>query len=570
MIRSAIGFVLCFLFLDGASDVRADIKMPLIFGDHMVLQQNATLPVWGWADPGEKVTVTFSGQMKSTTAVDDGSWRIDLTPVVKSAQGQALTISGKTTLTFQDVLVGDVWVASGQSNMEFGIHQDRYAADVAKADDPQLRLFFVPKVTALKPANDFLVDPASEGAPYSAKWFLCTPENLSKINGQGFATAAYYFARDIRQVRSEPLGMIECSWGGTRAETWTSLSGLEKDAALAHYVDQQKRNVVQYPQLAPTYPQKKAEFDAAIKIWNTEVGDPLGKAENDWKIAVQTAQAAGQPIPPKPQPSRPRPSDPQVPDGGNNGPANLFNGMVSPLIPFAIKGVIWYQGEFNSGYDSGREYATLFSRLITDWREKWAQGDFPFIFVQLPNYGPLPTEPSEEGDGWRWVREGQLKALSLPNTGMASAIDIGDPFLLHPPDKLDVGHRLALAARHVAYGENIVSSGPLYDSMTIEGNKIRLTFKSTGDGLTLGTSPYIPDGTSPKAPTTLTGFGIAGDDQKFVWAQAVIEGDSVVVSSDKVSAPVAIRYDFNDSPTGDLYNKNGLPASPFRTDDWLH
>jgi sialate O-acetylesterase len=454
--------------------------------------------------------------------------------------------------------------------MEYGIHKPQFADDIAKADDPQLRLFFVPKTTSLDPKNDIPLDPAAGHAALAAKWVLCTPDNLAKINGQGFASAAYFFARDIRKLKGQPLGMIESSWGGTRAEAWTSLSGLKKDPILDHYVKAQEKNVADYPEMVKTYPERKAAYDIAIKQWNDEVGKPWDQAQKEWKDTVIKAQAAGQPVPPAPKPSQPRPTDVHTPDGGSPGPANLFNAMIAPLMPFAIKGVIWYQGEFNSGYGPGREYATLFPRMITDWREKWGQGDFPFIFVQLPNFGTPATEPSENPGSWLWVRESQLKTLSLPNTGMAVAIDIGNPFQLHPPDKVDVGHRLALAARHVAYGEGIVYSGPLYDSMMVEGNKIRLTFKNRGSGLSIGTSPYVPAGTTPKMPTKLTGFGIAGADQKFVWANAVIDGDTVVVSSDQVAAPVAVRYDWAEAPKGDLYNKEGLPASPFRTDSWEH
>lgn len=230
--------------------------------------------------------------------------------------------------------------------------------------------------------------------------------------------------------------------------------------------------------------------------------------------------------------------------------------------------LIWYQGEFNSG-GSAKEYATLFSRMITDWREKWGIGDFPFVYVQLPNFEPVDQVPSVEGNGWRWVREGQLKALNLPNTAMAVTIDVGDPFDLHPVDKYDVGHRLALAARKLAYGEKIVGMGPLYKKMSVKGNKIILEFTNQGKKLMIGTSPYIPEGEQvrPK-PTKLTGFGIAGADRKFVWADAVIEGNKVIVSSHEVAEPVAVRYGFSNSPRCNLYNEEGLPASPFRTDHW--
>jgi sialate O-acetylesterase len=242
----------------------------------------------------------------------------------------------------------------------------------------------------------------------------------------------------------------------------------------------------------------------------------------------------------------------------------LYNGMIAPLIPYAIKGAIWYQGESNAG--NGLEYQTLFPRMISGWREKWNQGDFPFLYVQLANF-MAPQVKSSEG-GWAELREAQLKTLSLPNTGMAVIIDIGDAHDIHPKDKIDVGLRLALAAKHVAYKQDLVYSGPIYDSMKIEGNKIRLTFKDTGSGLQMSASPWTPTGVPVPAPTELTGFAIAGADQNWVWAKAQIDGNSVVVSSDQVPSPVAVRYGWASNPPCNLYNKEGLPASPFRTDDW--
>jgi sialate O-acetylesterase len=242
--------------------------------------------------------------------------------------------------------------------------------------------------------------------------------------------------------------------------------------------------------------------------------------------------------------------------------------MVAPIIPYAIKGVIWYQGESNaSNPREGNEYGTLFPRLISDWREKWSQGNFPFLFVQLPNINSLAKTPSE--GRWPWVREAQRKtALSLPNAGMATTIDLGDADNLHPPDKLYVGRRLALVARHVAYGQDLVYSGPMYNSMTIEGDRIRLTFQNTGSGLAIGVPPPSSDGKVQLVPSRLTGFGVAGEDRNFVWASAKIDGNSVVLSAEGLEHPVAARYDWGQNPYGDLYNKEGLPASPFRTDDW--
>ena len=541
----------------GLPEVKADVRMPLIFGNHMVLQQDTRITIWGWADAGENIEVLFAGQKVRTTANADGTWQVKLKPVKTKKKGETLTITGKNKLVYSDVLVGDVWVASGQSNMEWGIKvRKEYADDIAHSEDSLLRLFFVPKNTSLQPLSEIEIPQGTASPERAARWVLCTPEMLAKINGQGFSATAYYFARDMRAANGRPLGVIQSAWGGTRAE------------ALAHYVAAYEKNVKDNPEILATYPQKQKEFDIAVREWDQTIGKEWNQAQKEWAVAVRAAQADGKPAPAKPEPRVPRPPNPRKPDGGNNGPANLFNAMISPLIPLSIKGVIWYQGEFNSG-GSAKEYATLFSRMITDWREKWGIGDFPFVYVQLPNFEPVDQEPSVEGNGWCWVREGQLKALNLPNTAMAVTIDVGDPFDLHPVDKYDVGHRLALAARKLAYGEKIVGMGPLYKKMSVKGNKIILEFSNQGKKLMIGTSPYIPEGEQvrPK-PTKLTGFGIAGADRKFVWADAIIEGNKVIVSSHEVAEPVAVRYGFSNSPRCNLYNEEGLPASPFRTDHW--
>jgi sialate O-acetylesterase len=556
------------LVLSSAATLRADVKMPVIFGDHMLLQQEAKLPIWGWAAPDEKVTVTFAGQTASAVAATDGKWRVDLAPVPANGVGQVLTITGKNTLTFQDVLVGDVWIAAGQSNMELGIESDTREPDaIETSNDPQLRLFVVPNSYSIEgPSPDLVRTPPNSPA---GNWQVCTPEFLkTKIGGHGFSAAAYYFARDIRHATGKPVGVIASYVGGTPAESWTSLSGLQKDPALANYVEAYQKQLAAYPAAQAAFPQAKVDYQTAVTAWNaSDEGKAFLAANAQWNTVNDQAKAAGQTPPPRPPTPKSFPKGPEVPDGGNHVPSTLFNGKIAPLIPYGIKGVIWYQGESNGGPTAiAQEYAILFPRMISDWREKWGEGDFPFIYVQLANFMGAPRSPSE-GD-WPWVREGQLKALTLPHTSMASAVDIGNPTNIHPTDKLDVGLRLARAARHLAYGEDLVYSGPIYDSMTVEENKIRLTFKNRGSGLVLGVAPWTPTGIPPATPTELTGFGIAGADQKFVWAKAVIDGDTVVVSADAVTAPVAVRYDWANNPAGDLYNKEGLPASPFRTDTW--
>ena len=392
------------------------------------------------------------------------------------------------------------------------------------------------------------------------QWQVCTPESVAT-----FSAVGYFFGRELQQTLNRPIGLIGTYWGGQAAQSFTSLSGLQKDPPFTEYVDTYQKIVTDLPAAKQAYPALEATYQDDLKKWNDTVGATYTPLLDAWKKACDVAQAAGQKTPPKPNPSSPQPKEPPAPDGGPRTPTALYNGMIAPLIPYGIKGVIWYQGENNA--NKGLEYRTLFPRMITDWREKWAEGDFPFLYVQLAGFSRVQTKPSETS-GWVLVRESQMKTLSLPNTGMASAVDIGDANNIHPRDKLDVGLRLALLAKDVAYGQQLVDSGPLYDAMKIEGNTIRLTFKSMGGGLQMAAPPWTPTGVPATPPTALNGFAIAGADQNFFWAQAKVDGNSIVVSSDQVPAPVAVRYSWSGNPIGNLYNKEGLPASPFRTDDW--
>jgi len=509
----------------GLPDARADVKMPEVFGDHMVLQQDIKIPVWGSADPQEAVTVTLGDKTAKTTADANGKWRVDLDPVKTATAPLTLTVTGKNSLKFTDVLIGDVWVCSGQSNMQFPLEShtafggaSNQATAVPAANDPQLRLFRANSTKGTK----------------GSSWEICTPDSAAR-----FSAVGYFFGQELRHDLKHPIGLISAHVGGTPAQMWLSLSALQKDPPFTNYVEAYQKAVAYQAQ-------QKESGEAAT--YKAEV--------KKWQEAAKQAQASGQPAPPRPKPDSASP--------GKYTPTFLFERLIAPLMPYAIKGVIWYQGESNS--NKGLEYRTLFPRLISDWREKWNQGDFPFLFVQLANYRGPQTKPSE-GD-WAYLREAQLMTLALPNTGMAVAIDIGDATTIHPKDKLDVGLRLALAARHVAYGQDLVYSGPIYDSMKIEGNKIRLTFKDTGNGLKMGTPPGTPTGVPVPAPTELKGFAIAGADKNFAWAKAEIDGNTVLVSSDQVASPVAVRYGWANNPPCNLYNKEGLPASPFRTDDW--
>ena len=556
-----IGFAFLSVLTSLSWEARADVKMPNIFGDHMVLQQDVKIPVWGWAEPGEDVMVTLGDRSAKTKADGNGKWRLDLDKVSAAAEPQVLTVTGKNTVKFEDVLVGDVWLCSGQSNMEFGIF---HVAKKETVVDTQIRTFCVLKSAALTPLDDTFFIPKEIGLDTQmGHWQKEDPGGP----WSGFSAVGYLFGKEIRKFTNKPVGLIGSYWGGTPAQAWTSLSGLEKEPALSNYVnglqkmpaDQKKK-----------FPVKWVDYVSAMKKWDKESREPYEKSMKAWEVEAKKAKESGQPEPPKPQMAFPRPGDP-----GNVGTSTvLFNGMINPLIPFAIKGVIWYQGESNSY--NGREYGIMFPNLIKDWREKWGQasspgsavsgGDFPFLFVQVAGFGPLASDPSR--GNWALLRDGQSKALALPNTAMAVAIDVGDKNGIHPKNKFTVAERLALAAKHVAYGQEIVYIGPTYDSMKVEGKNLRVAFKNTGSGLLVSAVPQLPGSPALPVPTELNGFEIAGADKKWFVAKAVIDGTTVIVSCDQVAEPVALRYAWGDVPPCNLYNKEGLPAVPFRTDDW--
>jgi sialate O-acetylesterase len=547
------------LFLLAASGIlNADVKLPAIFGDHMVLQQSMKLPVWGKADPGEAITVTVGGETGKATADAEGKWRVDLAPLPAGSQPVTVVVSGKTTITLSDVLVGDVWLCSGQSNMEFGMDMNpETKKEIPASYSPQLRLFCVPKVPSLTPLDDLQ---GIKGDALQGHWQVCSPQVLTKGGTwSGFSAVSYFFGRAVMQKTGHPVGLIASDWGGTRAQAWMSLSGLQKDAALKHYVDEYNRTVADYPKTKPVYDAQFATYQTDLAAWQANVLPAYQSTLDQWNASVRAAQAEHQPPPAKPEPSSPMPKAPHEANGGGNGPTNLFNAMIAPLMPFAIKGVIWYQGESNASLPV--EYRTLFSRLIQDWREKWGQRAFPFLFVELAGY-------KATGADWSLLRESQRAALSLPNTGMATAVDIGNPENIHPADKHDVGERLALVARRLAYGEKVASSGPIFDAMKVTGNSISVSFKDDGGGLIIGQAPWVPVDAQRLPTTNLLGFTIAGADKKWMPAEARIEDNTVVVSSSQVSTPVAVRYDWANAPQGNLYNKDNLPASPFRTDDW--
>jgi sialate O-acetylesterase len=475
----------------------ADVRLPSLIADHMVIQRGLPVHVWGMASPGESVSVNFRTNNRSTAADELGRWSLYLDP--GDAGGPFdLTIKGNNTITVHDVLVGDIWVASGQSNMEWPLdHVQNAQAEIAAANNPRIRLFHVKNKSAYFPLEDVESD----------TWVEVRPDTAAK-----FSAVAYFFGRQLSEKIGVPIGLISTNWGGTPADTWTSLRGLSSD-----------------PGLMPVF----AEWDEM----NSGHATTLLRREKqmkEYEEAKAKAKADGKPEPPYPW----------MPNLDNSWmPAGLFNAMIAPLTKLPIKGAIWYQGESNAGNDRAPLYNRLFTTMIKDWRRAWGVGDFPFLFVQLANF--------KTGGAWPELREAQLQTLSLVNTGMAVVIDIGNPDDIHPRNKQDVGLRLSVAARAIAYGEKIEYSGPLYRLAVPEGSTLRVYFDHA-DGL-------MAKGAAPQT------FEIAGADGKFVAAEAHIDGKTVVVSSPAISAPVLVRYGWSDNPACNLYNGAGLPASPFRS-----
>jgi sialate O-acetylesterase len=521
-----------------AGSAQADVKLPAIFGDHMVLQRDLPVAVWGWADPGEAVTVRAGSSAAKVVAGANGKWMVKVGPLSASDQPIEMTVSGKNAVRFTDVLVGDVWICAGQSNMGFPLNGASNAAtELPQAKHPRIHLFNVDTKMSFEPLADC-----------TGKWAPCTPGTA-----QNFSAVGYFFGRDLHQVLKVPIGLVETSLGGTSAQAWTSLPGLRADPATRPLADEFEKTKPDLVARMEKYEKETVpRWQQEHELWRKEVNPSYQDALRRWNEAVRQAKADGKPEPQRPLPSRPHP--PLAPLPNRHAPTLLSNGMLAPLVPLGIKGVIWYQGEANT--DNPLAYRTIFPAMIRDWRRRWGQGDFPFLFVQLPNSGARVDHPGDSP--WAGVREAQSLALSLPATGQAVTIDVGDVDV-HPHNKVDVGRRLALVARQVVYGEKLVCSGPTFQQMQIEGGKARLTFTNASGGLSAGAA---------HASDKLSGFAVAGADRNFVWAQARIDGESVVVWSDRVPQPVAVRYGWADNPEVNLYNREGLPAAPFRTDDW--
>jgi len=499
---------------------RADVRVAGVFSEHMVLQRGMAVPVWGWATPGEKVTVTFAGQNCSAVTGKDGKWTAKLAALTASTTPRELSVSGSNTLKIPDVLVGDVWLGSGQSNMEFAMREVLNAKEeIAGANKPLIRLFTVPRCEKAQIVDDV-----------NAKWLACTPESVT-----GFSAVLYLFGREIQPEAGVPIGLIHSSVGGTRIELWTAPEGLA---------------------MVPEFADKVKGIGDAEKFYREQLLPKSLPVMEDWIERTKKALASGGRVPVAPD----WPNHPNLEFSG------LYRGMIYPLVPFALRGFVWYQGEWNGGEND--IYVKRMQALIGGWRAVWGLPELPFYFVQLarmPQKDGLPWQ----GDGLSPTREAQRKCLAIPHTGMATIIDLEGSSGWHPTNKQDVAKRLSLWALRNEYGrKNLVVSGPLYKQMEVQGAKIRLHFESVGSGLVSGTKsgPELVKLT-PNEP--LKNFAVAGADKKWMPATAVIEGNDVVVCAPEVPNPVAVRYAYCQDPVGcNLFNKDNLPASPFRTDDW--
>lgn len=497
---------LLFVSLGLLAVARADVTLAPLFQDHEVFQRDQPLPVWGRAEPGEHVTVVFHDQTIGTTTGADGRWMVYLTAVPASAEPAELVVTGKNTVTVKDILVGEVWLASGQSNMEWPLKSAANGEhEVAAANFPQLRLFSVLRHIAGEPIDTV-----------TGTWQPCTPESVKM-----FSAVAYFFARDLQRKLGVPVGVIGTYFGGTPIESWMSASTLRGTAVWPVIEARWLKDTADFP----TY---KVQYPALRAAW--------GKAEEHAK-ATHTKNPLTWPPPP-------------MGPGTQFDPSGLFNGMIAPLQPYALRGMLWYQGEQN--WPHPEEYTELFPAMIRSWRAQWGQGDFPFYFVQVANF-TVVADPT--GRAWARLRDAQRSALALPATGMAVTIDIGNPKDIHPLNKQDVGRRLALIAKTSVYGIPGDFSGPLFAFVTGERSALRVHFTHAGTGLIAANKP-------------VQSLEIAGADRIFHPATGKIERDTLLVFSPLVKVPLAVRYAWTNAPEANLFNGAGLPAAPFRSDDW--
>jgi sialate O-acetylesterase len=496
------------VFFGGSSLFAAGFRLAAPISDHMVLQREKPVAVWGWADAGESVKVTFAGQSKSASAGTDGKWMLKLDALPASAEPRTLVVTGKDghQIEVKDVLVGEVWLGSGQSNMAMTVAGCyRFDEEKASAKFPLIRHY--------RENSTHAMEPQAEG---KGTWQECTPDNVG-----GFSAVLYFFGREIHRETGVPVGLVNTSVGGTPIESWVAAATQSSD------------------------PETKANFDAKMKDYlafdEAKAPELHQKQMAIWKAAVAKAKAEGKTF------VTPAPKDPLAMRRFKGGPAGLYNGKVANLVPYTLRGMLWYQGEGNAGNPG--LYEKQLSQLVTSWRALW-QDEVPFAWVQLPNYRDSDSE------SWPRVRESMMKVLALPKTGMAITLDIGDPKDIHPKNKQDVGLRLSYWALASVYGRKVPAiSGPLPAGDKVEGSSVRISLKHA-------------DGLKTRDGGAVRGFRVAGADKAWKPATARIEGTEVVVSSPEVSAPVAVRYAWAENPDCNLVNGAGLPATSFRTDDW--
>lgn len=495
------------------SSAMAEVKFSTLFSDHMVLQRDMPAPVWGTADPGEEISVTFAGQTVAAKAGPDGGWKATLAALKTSKDPQTLTAKGKNEAVVSDVLVGEVWVCSGQSNMEMAV------GGTTDGDLEALTFGSTPNIRFLTVRTPGTQDPVKEP---DRKWLPCTAQSIS-----GFSAVGYYFGRQLHDTLDIPIGLIDNSWGGSACEAWIRRDLMEGKEMYAPLMERWKKIEAEYD-FAKVQEKFKADLEA-------------------WKVKDAAAKAGGPPAPPAPR-------APQNQLAGNARPGNLYNGRSKPIMPMAMRGVIWYQGETNTG--RAYQYRDMFPLMIQNWRQDWGIGDFPFYWVQLADFQPEKPVPGDST--WAELREAQtLTMKAVPNSGQAVIDDVGEGNDIHPKQKLTVGRRLARWALAKNYGINVAFQSPLYQSMEKQGNKIIVTLSDVGSGL------------KPKDEAVIKGFAIAGEDKQWKWAEAkVVAPNKIEVSSPDVPAPVAVRYAWADNPVCNLYSSNGLPVTPFRTDDW--
>ena len=501
--RRLVAIAAAALLITSVRPASADVKLPKVFGSNMVLQRDAPIPIWGWAEPGEDVTISVGDASEKVTTSADGGWVITL-PAMKAGGPHSITVKGNNEIELTNVLVGEVWVCSGQSNMQWSVDlADDPDLEKLAANFPNIRLITVPRVGTQEPQNDF----EGEG------WQECSSETVGE-----FSAVGYFFGRQLHQSLNVPIGLIDNAWGGSACEAWIKRDVLEKHPG-------------QYGPLLSRWDELATNFDYEAELAK-------------WKERAKAARAAGKPVPRQPRNQL----------AGQHRPANLYNGVLRPIIGYSMRGVIWYQGETNAS--RAYQYRHMFPLMIQHWRDEWCMGDFPFYFVQLADFRDETPDPVESD--WAELREAQTMTLSaLPNTGQAVIVDLGESHDIHPKDKQNVAKRLARWALARDYGVEIAYRSPEYKSHEVKGNKIVITMDHVGAGL---------DTFDVRTPI---GFAIAGADKQFVWAEAkVTSKNTIEVWSSDVAEPVSVRYGWANNPVCNLQNREGLPATPFRTDDW--